>query len=59
MRHLKLSLLSLILLCGNLSAGLDPSYSEKAVIDTVPFFPGGTYDRSIPSPNEYTQHPIG
>ncbi len=48
-----------ILIAGSAFAGLDPSYSTKAVIDTVPFYPGGEYDTSIPKPNDYLDHPIG
>jgi hypothetical protein len=54
-----IALVAALLLAATAFAGLDPSYSEKAVIDTVPFYPGGTYDRSIPEPNEYLQHPLG
>jgi hypothetical protein len=49
----------LLLIAGSVFAGLDPSYSSKAVIDTVPFYPGGEYDASIPNPNDYLDHPIG
>ena len=58
----RLSLIvTVLLLATGLSAvaGLDPSYSEQAVIDSVPFYPGGTYDQSIPKPNDYFQYPIG
>ncbi|UCC43760.1 MAG: hypothetical protein JSU65_11645 [Candidatus Zixiibacteriota bacterium] len=40
-------------------AGLDPSYSEDATIDTVPFFEGGEYDASVPGPNDYLKHAVG
>ena len=40
-------------------AGLDPSYSPHATIDTVPFYEGGTYDAAVPAPNDYLNDPIG
>lgn len=41
------------------SAALNPSYSEKAVIDTVPFYENGQYDSSIPKLNDFLKHPLG
>lgn len=52
------TILVLILLAGT-AAGLDPSYSPDAVIDTVPFYAGGVYNSGVPAPNDYLQHPIG
>jgi len=40
-------------------AGLDPSYSKKAIIDTVPFYADGTYDPAVPKPNDYVRYPVG
>ncbi len=40
-------------------AGMHPSYTKHIDVDTVPFYPDGTYDETIPHPNEYMQHPIG
>ncbi len=39
--------------------GLHPSYSDKAVVDTVPFYEGGRYDPTVPKPNEFLKHPLG
>jgi len=36
-----------------------PSYSQKVPVDTVPFYPDGTYDESVPKPNDYLTHPVG
>ena len=41
------------------SAALNPSYSERAVIDTVPFYTGGQYDSSVPKPNDFLKQPLG
>lgn len=40
-------------------AGLHPSYSEKAVVDTLPFYEGGQYDQSVPKPNDFLERPLG
>ncbi len=40
-------------------AGLHPSYSDKGVVDTVPFYIGGQYDRTVPHPNEFLAQPLG
>ncbi|MBU0983774.1 MAG: hypothetical protein KKA42_07875 [candidate division Zixibacteria bacterium] len=40
-------------------AGPDRSYSPDIKIDTVPFYPGGTYDPEVPHPNDYLKHPLG
>ncbi len=40
-------------------AGLHPSYSAKAEIDTVEFYNTHSYDRSVPNPNDYLQYPVG
>jgi len=40
-------------------AGLHPSYSEKAVVDTVPFYEGGRYDAAVPKPNDFLEQPLG
>jgi len=53
------TILGMILLAGGASAGLDPSYSPDALVDTVPFYADGVYDSGIPNPNDYLQHPIG
>ncbi|MBD3257384.1 hypothetical protein GF377_03035, partial [candidate division GN15 bacterium] len=39
--------------------GLHPSYSPHGDIDTVPFYPDGTYDPSVPHPDHYLQQDIG
>ncbi|MFQ6009006.1 MAG: hypothetical protein ACE5K8_08665, partial [Candidatus Zixiibacteriota bacterium] len=51
--------LILIGVCTGAYPGLHPSYSEKAVADTVPFYEGGEYDPSVPKPNDFLEHPIG
>jgi len=43
----------------SVQAGLDPSYSKKAEIDTVPFYAGGQYDPTVPKPNDLLRYPIG
>ncbi|MDX9856656.1 MAG: M14 family zinc carboxypeptidase [candidate division Zixibacteria bacterium] len=48
-----------VLVAPELTAGLHPSYSEKAIIDTVPFYDTESYDPAIPNPNDYLQHPVG
>jgi hypothetical protein len=51
---------TLFLIHGNTAlAGLHPSYSEKAVVDTVPFYKDGKYDPSVPHPNDFLEHPLG
>ncbi|HWR84258.1 MAG TPA: M14 family metallopeptidase [Candidatus Deferrimicrobium sp.] len=40
-------------------AALHPSYSSKAVVDTVPFYVGGKYDPAVPRPNEFLTRPLG
>ncbi|MEW5995182.1 MAG: M14 family zinc carboxypeptidase, partial [Candidatus Zixiibacteriota bacterium] len=50
----------LIVVAGQITlAGLHPSYSEKAIVDTVPFYEDGRYDAAIPHPNEYLTEPLG
>lgn len=58
-RQLIMVLCLLLLASAAGSQGLHPSYSPHAPIDTVPFFPGGTYTDAVPSPNLYLQHEIG
>lgn len=58
-RFCLLILFGVTLLAGGVGAGLDPSYSPDAVVDTVPFYEGAAYDDAIPKPNDYLQHPIG
>ncbi len=53
------TMLGAVLLAGGASAGLDPSYSSDATIDTVPFYAEGVYDNAVPNPNEYLQYPVG
>ena len=36
-----------------------PIYSPNVTLDTVPFYPGGTYDASTPKPNDFASAPIG
>ncbi len=61
----RLTLLSsalLFLVVGNsmsVKAELHPSYSSKAVIDTVPFYDTSTYDQTVPKPNDYFTEPFG
>ncbi len=59
MTRLIISISLLALLAGSVLAGLDPSYSSKATIDTVPFYANGTYDPAIPSPSDLLDDPIG
>ena len=43
----------------DLAAGpANPSYSAQVPPDTTPFYPGGTYDPSVPSPEQYFGVPI-
>ncbi|MBU8933644.1 MAG: hypothetical protein KOO62_06520 [candidate division Zixibacteria bacterium] len=58
-KSLLLIALTLLIASSVLQAGLHPSYSPKAVIDSVPFYTNGNYDKSIPEPNYYLQHPLG
>jgi hypothetical protein len=53
------AIILVVALAVSAQAGLDPSYSNKAEIDTVPFYPGGQYDPAIPKPNDFLRHPIG
>ena len=48
-----------VALAVSVQAGLDPSYSKKAEVDTVPFYSGGQYDPTIPKPNDFLRYPIG
>jgi len=59
MTRLFISLSMLVLLAGSAVAGLDPSYSSKAVVDTVPFYADGTYNPNVPCPNDLLDDPIG
>ena len=52
MRYACLLLLLLISTTSTL-AGMDPAYSSKVVIDTVPFYANGQYDAAVPKPNDY------
>ena len=54
-----ITLITMLLLASGVFAGLDPSFSEQAVVDTVPFYPGGTYNDAIPKPNDYLRNPVG
>ncbi|KAA3631807.1 MAG: hypothetical protein DWP97_12230 [Calditrichaeota bacterium] len=40
-------------------AAYNPSYSPIHPVDTVPFYPNGTYDESVPNPNDYISEPLG
>ncbi len=48
-----------ILIPAAVVAGENPSYSDKAKLDTVPFYSGGKYDPSAPKPNNFLQYPLG
>ena len=37
----------------------NPSYSDDPVPEQEPFFAGGTYDPTIPKPDDYLSYPIG
>ncbi|UCG60343.1 MAG: hypothetical protein JSV52_08380 [Candidatus Zixiibacteriota bacterium] len=54
-------LISIIITAGaaDVGASAHPSYSYVLPVDTVPFYPDGTYDESIPKPNDYLKHPVG
>ncbi|UCE25580.1 MAG: hypothetical protein JSU74_05910 [Candidatus Zixiibacteriota bacterium] len=39
-------------------ASSHPSYSFKLPVDTVPFYPDGTYDETVPKPNDYLAQPV-
>ena len=41
------------------SARLHPSYSEHAVVDTVPYYDTSEYDQSVPAPNDHLTRPVG
>ncbi|MCP4684553.1 MAG: hypothetical protein GY867_03795 [bacterium] len=58
-RILLWTILSLTLLAIGVSAGLDPSYSPDAVVDTVPFYADRSYDSGVPQPNDFLKHQIG
>ncbi len=36
-----------------------PIYSPNVALDTVPFYPGGTYDPAIPKPEDFASSPVG
>jgi len=59
MTRFLISLSMLLLVAGAAIAELDPSYSSRAVVDTVPFYADGVYDRSVPKPNDLLDDPIG
>lgn len=59
MRFFSYFFAALVLLSASAFAGAHPSYSPYVPEDTVPFYPGGTYDADIPHPNEFLQHPLG
>ncbi|MCD6249104.1 MAG: hypothetical protein J7J98_02070, partial [candidate division Zixibacteria bacterium] len=59
MTRLLISLSLFVLLAGSVVAGLDPSYSSKAIVDTVPFYADGTYNPNVPHPNDLLDDPIG
>ena len=40
-------------------AGLHPSYSPLAEVDTVPFYDLSTYSAAVPKPNDNLEHPVG
>ena len=48
-----------LILAAALSASPHPSYTHRLPVDTVPFYPDGTYDESVPRPNDYLTHPVG
>ncbi|MBD3403816.1 hypothetical protein GF420_13055 [candidate division GN15 bacterium] len=52
-------ILGALLLTGAATAGLHPSFDQKAVIDTVPFYDISSYDTAIPNPNDHLTHPVG
>lgn len=59
-------LFSLILMTGlavtlplNGVGGSHPSFSSKAKIDTLAFYPGGTYDAAVAVPDDYISYPLG
>jgi len=43
----------------SIATGANPSYSAKALPDTLPFFEGADYDPAIPHPNDFLQEPLG
>jgi hypothetical protein len=40
-------------------AGLPPSFSPLAEIDTIPFYDQSSYSAEIPKPNDFLVHPVG
>jgi len=53
------ALLAVLMLAVTASARLNPSYSDQAVADTVPYYDISSYDTSVPAPNDYLSRPIG
>lgn len=61
-RHLKyLLFIAAVCVMGTTSglAGLHPSYSTQAVVDTVPFYDQSSYSPEVPKPNDVLAHPVG
>ncbi len=50
---------TILLTATSLYATGNPSYCEKAIVDTLPFYEAGQYDPTIPKPGDYLKHPIG
>ncbi|UCD62889.1 MAG: hypothetical protein JSW34_09005 [Candidatus Zixiibacteriota bacterium] len=48
-----------VILATATAASVHPSYSSDLPVDTVPFYPNGTYDETVAKPNDYLAHPIG
>ena len=61
-KRFKLTLIVLFILMFSASyslAGLHPSYSPKAKVDTLPFYTAGNYNPNILSPDDHFPFPIG
>ena len=48
-----------VALLATAAAAVNPSYSKQVPLDTLPFYPGGTYDRAISDPEAFFGSPIG
>ncbi|MFQ5500303.1 MAG: M14 family zinc carboxypeptidase [Candidatus Zixiibacteriota bacterium] len=58
-RRIIVCMVGTLICAGSLSAGLHPSYSRSASVDTVSFYADGQYDRAVPTPEEFFGHPVG
>ncbi len=52
-------LFTFIVISQNINASVNPSYSEHLPVDTVAFYPGGTYNNAITKPDDFFPERIG